>query len=104
MRPVISEAAWGSLDSLAEYWSDTNSDERTLQKVDELLEAVLWLASWPGAGTTELYLEHKGRLYRKWTVGNVKIIFFVHVDELRVVDFFDARQDPRKMKGRVPDV
>lgn len=99
MRPVISDQAWESLDRLAAYWSDVNTEDHVLQRVDELLEAVVWLASWPGAGTKEPYLEHKGRSYRKWTVGNVKIIFVIQDDELRVIDFFDGRQDPRKMKG-----
>lgn len=76
-----------------------NTEEPVLQKVDELLEAVVWLASWPGAGTKEPYLEHMGRPFRKRTVGNVKIVFIIQGDERRVVDFFDARQDPRKMKG-----
>lgn len=32
-------------------------------------------------------------------VGNYKVIYRIHELEIRVTDVFDARQDPRKMKG-----
>ena len=37
--------------------------------------------------------------YRKLIVGYVKIVYFVGRNRLVVTDFFDGRQDPRKMKG-----
>lgn len=43
---------------------------------------------------------NKGRFqYRRWVVGHVKIIYRVTKTAVRVTDFFDSRQDPKKMKG-----
>jgi plasmid stabilization system protein ParE len=31
-------------------------------------------------------------------VGNYKVVYRVHEEEVRIVDVFDGRQDPGKMK------
>lgn len=99
MRLVIATSAWDSLDRLQKYWAQFNTDERVHQRVDELLAEAEWLSGWPGAGAQEVYMEHRGRHYHKWTVGRVKIVYYIEGDELRVSDFFDARRHPRRMKG-----
>ena len=40
-----------------------------------------------------------GVRYRKVTVGKIKIIYKIVGDRIKVSDIFDARQDPRKMRG-----
>ena len=99
MKLVISRSAWESLDQLQKYWADANDDRKVLCRVDELLEEAGWLSNWPGAGAQEIFLEHRGRYYRKWTVGRVKIVYYIESEELRISDFFDSRQDPVKMQG-----
>lgn len=99
MRLVIAESAWESLDRLQQYWLQFNIDEKVQARVDRLLEEALWLSEWPGAGAQEVFMRYRGKVYRRWVVGNVKIIYRVVGDELRIYDFFDARQHPRRMKG-----
>jgi hypothetical protein len=37
--------------------------------------------------------------HRRWIVGDVKVNCRLGPDVLYVTDFFDSRQDPKKMKG-----
>lgn len=99
MKLVIARSAWESLDRLQKYWADFNSDEKVQARLDELLDEAVWLSIWPGAGAQEIFMEHRGKHCRKWTVGNVKIIYTIEGEELRISDFFDSRQDPRRMKA-----
>ncbi|MBK9417484.1 MAG: type II toxin-antitoxin system RelE/ParE family toxin [Flavobacteriales bacterium] len=46
----------------------------------------------------EPWLEHKGHGHRRVVVGNYKIVYRVHQEAVRIVDVFDSRQDPGKMK------
>lgn len=98
MKLIIADSAWESLARLQAYWAQYNADEKVEARVDELLAEVLWLSEWPGAGAQEVLLKRRGRQYRRWVVGRVKIVYYIVGDELRVSDFFDARQDPRRMK------
>ncbi|MBK8227591.1 MAG: hypothetical protein IPK70_10505 [Flavobacteriales bacterium] len=99
MKLVIADSAWDSLADLQAYWAQFNSDDKVEARIDELLSELLWLSEWPGAGAVEVLLEHRGRQYRRWVVGKVKVVYYIKGDELRVSDFFDARQHPRRMKG-----
>ncbi|MFN8351011.1 MAG: hypothetical protein U0U25_06065 [Flavobacteriales bacterium] len=98
MKLIIADSAWESLARLQAYWAQYNADEKVEARVDELLAEVLWLSEWPGAGAQEVLLKRRGRQYRRWVVGRVKIVYYIVGDELRVSDFFDARQDPRRLK------
>lgn len=98
MKLIIADSAWESLARLQAYWAQYNADEKVEARVDELLAEVLWLSDWLGAGAQEVLLKRRGRQYRRWVVGRVKIVYYIVGDELRVSDFFDARQDPRRLK------
>ena len=98
MKLVIADSAWESLTRLQAYWAQYNSDEKVEARVEELLAEVLWLSEWPGADAVEVCLMHRGRQYRRWVVGRIKIIYYIHGDELRVADLFDSKQHPRRMK------
>lgn len=96
---VIADSAWESLDQLALYWAQFNTDEKVQERTDALIAEAQWLCRWPGAGAQEVFIEHRGVQYRKWLLGKVKIIYYIRGNELRVSDFFEARQHPRKMKS-----
>lgn len=59
----------------------------------------LYLRHHPGAGQFEPELEDLGEGHRRWVAGNYKIVYLIHGYVIRVTDIFDARQDPRKMRG-----
>ncbi len=100
MRLDIAETALESLKKLQAYWALFNTDEKVQARIDALLDEAIWLCDWPGAGSQEIFMEHRGIHYRKWVVGKVKIIYYIHGDTLRISDFFDSRQDPDKMQGQ----
>jgi plasmid stabilization system protein ParE len=98
MKLEVAESAWESLVQLTEYWSDFRSPERIDERVDELWDTVDWLLRHPHAGPKEKYLEDLQLGHRCWRVREVKIVYRVVGNVLRVTQFFDARQDPDKMR------
>jgi len=62
-----------------------------LDKSDDLVNSY-------GHYQQEEYLEHLGKDHRRRIEGHVKIIYKVEGEYVYVTDFFDARQDPSKMK------
>jgi hypothetical protein len=38
-------------------------------------------------------------VYRRLVVGNFKVIYRIEKDLIYVTDIFDARQDPKRMRG-----
>lgn len=53
----------------------------------------------PHAGQVEIYMDDRAHQYRRLVVGNFKIIYRIDGEWIRVTDIFDARQDPRRMRG-----
>jgi plasmid stabilization system protein ParE len=99
MRLEVTDSAWSSLDALTVFWSEHLTHAAIDARVDELWEALSWLLDHPGAGQVEEYLSSFGMDHRRWIVGDVKVIYRLAPEVLYVTDFFDSRQDPRKMKG-----
>ena len=74
--------------------------DRELERWDKKLwDSIGDLKKYPRLGQYEPFLEYKGEGHRKLTVGNFKVVYLVTKNEVHVTDIFDARQDPRKMKG-----
>lgn len=57
------------------------------------------LVSSPKAGQIEKYLQHLDRSHRRLIEGHFKIIYRLEGELIYITDFFDTRQDPKKMKG-----
>lgn len=99
MRVIWSNWALERLDEIHAYLEREASARVADRTVARILEAVALLAQYPRGGQVEPWLEHKGLGHRRAVVGNYKVIYRIHEQEIRVTDVFDARQDPRKMKG-----
>jgi plasmid stabilization system protein ParE len=52
----------------------------------------------PNRGQREEYLQHLKEDHRRIVEGNFKIIYKIVEETIYIVDFFDTRQDPEKMK------
>lgn len=98
LRLDVSASALKRLGTLTSFWLETIPEKRVLEMVDELFDEAEWLCRYPKAGMVEEWLSKGRSQYRRWVVGHVKIIYRVTRDAVRVVDFFDSRQDPRKMR------
>lgn len=74
-----------------------------LDKVREigskLLDRADSLANSPNIGQYEEYLKHLGKGHRRLVEGVFKIIYRIKGDYIFIIDFFDTRQNPDKMKG-----
>lgn len=98
MKLVITEGAWQSLDRLQKYWARFTADDRVEERVGHLIDEATWLCKWPGAGAQEPFFLRHRKAYRRWVVGQIKIVHRIDGDTLYVLDFFDSRQRPRRMK------
>ena len=99
LRLEVANSAWTTLDELTTYWSKVHSHDLALELVNELFREANWLCRHPRAGAFEPWMRYRRFKYRRWIVGHVKIVYRVTRGSIRIVDFFDSRQDPNKMKG-----
>lgn len=75
------------------------SIEKREEVIDTVLEGARQLIHWPHAGQVEVWLAGREYEYRRLVVGNFKIIYRIVDDMIHVTDIFDARQDPKRMRG-----
>ena len=92
-----------SLDSLQEVMQFLLQDlsipiEKVIEIKTQLLDKADRLEFNPHIGQREEYLEHLGKEYRRLIEGYIKIIYLIEGELIYITDFFDARQDPGKMK------
>ncbi|GMQ32540.1 type II toxin-antitoxin system RelE/ParE family toxin [Algoriphagus taiwanensis] len=73
--------------------------EKVLEIKNQLLNKVDSLGKNPDLGQYEEYLEHLEKGHRRLIEGTFKIIYRVEGDFIYITDFFDSRQNPKKMKG-----
>ena len=93
-----------SLESLAESLKFLLEEQRlTNQEIARIIALLLdkadSLASNPYLGQIEEYLEHLEKGHRRVVEGHFKIIYRVEDKTIYITDFFDTRQDPKKMKN-----
>lgn len=58
-----------------------------------------WLKDNPGGGQFEDQLAHLGHGHRRLVIAPFKIVYRVEQGTVVVTDIFDARRDPKEMKG-----
>lgn len=75
------------------------SIEKREEVIDTVLEETRRLIQWPHAGQVEVWLADREHEYRRLVVGNFKIIYRIQGDMVHVTDLFDARQNPKRMRG-----
>ncbi len=79
-------------------WYSTGASSAVADKiVEDILAITRLLEQLPFGGQVEPWMEHKKLGHRRVVVGNFKVVYRVHQNEVRIVDVFDSRQDPGKM-------
>ncbi|MGL1886340.1 MAG: hypothetical protein OCD76_07475 [Reichenbachiella sp.] len=73
--------------------------ERVLELRVKLLDKADNLATTHDHYQEEEYLKHLVKNHRRAIEGYFKIVYRVYGDVIYITDFFDARQDPSKMRG-----
>ena len=99
MKVIWSDWALDRLDEIHSYLEEKANERIADHTVVKVLEGVALLAQYPYGGQVEPWLEHKGLGHRRFVVRNYKVVYRIHRNEIWITDVFDARQDPRKMKG-----
>jgi plasmid stabilization system protein ParE len=93
-------SAW-SLQQLDEIhaWYRTQASPVVADRIaEDILAVTRLLEQFPYGGQVEPWLEQQGLGHRRAVVGNYKVVYRVLEAEVRMVDVFDSRQDPGKMK------
>ena len=67
--------------------------------VSKIFKEAERLLNYPRAGQKEPLMDHLPYEYRRLVVGNFKIIYRIDGEWIRITDIFDARQDPKRMRG-----
>lgn len=99
MKVVWSAWALGRLDEINAWYCQEASAEVADGTVAEVLAMAQLLAQFPFGGQKEPWLSHLKLGHRRMIVGHIKLVYRVEGEEVRIVDVFDSRQDPGKMKG-----
>jgi plasmid stabilization system protein ParE len=100
MKLVFTEQSLDSLEQCLRFL--INEQGVPIKKAHEiakkLLERAEGIATNPMLGQVEPHLIHLGMGHRRIVEGNYKIIYRVGDGCVYILDFFDTRQHPRKMK------
>ena len=75
------------------------ASDRFVEKLtDRVFNHIDLLSRYPNLGSLEPALEKFGLAYRRLIIGHFKIIYRVFDQEILVLDIFDSRQDPDRMR------
>ncbi|MGK7392227.1 MAG: type II toxin-antitoxin system RelE/ParE family toxin [Candidatus Cyclobacteriaceae bacterium M2_1C_046] len=101
MRIIYTDQSFESLEESIQFLLQVQKVplEKVLEIRNQLLDKADTLADNPYLGQYEEYLEHLEKGHRRLVDGNFKIIYRIEGDNVYVIDYFDVRQDPEKMKS-----
>ena len=98
MKIVWTDFAIENLKIIFDFYSAKASKKVAHQIRKKILESTKQLIIQPKSGQKELNLEKLNQDYRYIVIGNYKIIYRIHQNEVIINDVFDTRQNPEKMK------
>jgi plasmid stabilization system protein ParE len=99
VKLVITDHAIAHLVESVELTGKDMSLERREALVEKVLRETDRLLEFPKGGQVEQLMDSRPFEYRRLVVGNFKIIYRIDGEVIYVTDIFDARQDPRRMRG-----
>jgi plasmid stabilization system protein ParE len=101
MKVIYTNQSYDSLEELTEFLLEEQgwAFEKLLEFRIKLLDKADALETTYNNYQQEEYLEHLGKGHRRVIEGPVKIIYRIEREHIYIIDFFDSRQDPEKMKG-----
>ena len=101
MKLRFSEEACKSLDNTMDFYLfELEIPEYIVDKiVAEQFKKIENLVKNPFLGQEEPFLSYLGKNHRRIFHMNIKVIYRIEKDVIYVIDFFDSRQNPSKMKS-----
>ena len=98
MQVKFTQQAKDRLDSILQYYVDKGLSKAGRQIRAKIIAKTLILKAFPYAGPEDEYLNSLGAGYRYLVEGDYKIIYKVEDNVILVLEIFDTRQDPGKLK------
>lgn len=101
MKVVLTDQSLERLEkSLLYYLEELQIPKiKVVEIKNKLLKSAKSLSRQPYKGQYELYLAKLNQGHRRLIEGNFKFVYRVEENVIYVVDFFDSRDNPEKMKG-----
>ncbi len=101
MKVVLTEHSVNRLESSLQFYLEVLEipKAQVIKIKNSLIESARSLSKNPYKGQYEPYLIKLKQGHRRLIKGNFKIVYRVEENTIYVVDFFDSRDDPKKMKG-----
>lgn len=99
MEIIYTEQSFESLELIKEYLTEKYNLKKAEAIRKEILDEADRLAEFSKRGQKEDNLKELKLNHRYILKGHTKIIYRIEGDKIYITDFFDSRQDPRKMKG-----
>ena len=96
-RVQFTDQAIARLDEILSCLRLSMPEDAALQVGKKLLDKAESLKQYPYKGQQEEHLQGIGLGHRRLVVDHYKIIYRVTATGIYITDFFDTRQDPRKM-------
>lgn len=98
MKVLFTQNAKDKLDEIFQYFKDKSLTKTGRQIRAKILAKALSLKDFPFIGQEDELLKTLGKNHRYLVEGNYKIIYRVELDTVFVLNIFDTRQDPQKLK------
>lgn len=100
MKLIFTRRALKRLTAIIEYYLPIAGSAVANEIREQILGAIDGLPAFPSKGQLEPYLAHRKKLHRRLVVGNYKIIYRIELEAIFIIDIFDSRQHPKKMKTK----
>lgn len=98
MQVIFTEQAFRGLEEALAFIADKVSEEKLSEITTRILDRTDELKTQPYQGQQEPYLSHLSPDYRRLIEDHYKIIYRVESNTVYIIDIFDSRQDPYKMR------
>ena len=100
MKMIISGNAGKQLDAILEY-SRQESEKYAAKLYNDIIDEIEGLLTFPQMAPVEPMLGEEVKMYRSLVVRRrYKVVYSVNDEAINVVDVWDCRQDPKRLRKR----
>lgn len=98
MNIVWTDFAIENLKDIFDYYSARANKKIAVKILKQILKSTKQLEDNPELGQIEFHLERLKQNHRYLVSGNYKVIYKVFENQIIIIDIFDTRQNPKKIK------
>ena len=102
MRSIITELAKEQIRQIAKYIRKEFGKDRRDEFMKEVRQTRRLIEGSPNIGPVEPLLANRAVMYRSYVMNRLnKIVYYIDVDIIYIVAFWDVRRDPVTLAGEV---